>query len=328
MHSTTNLTALRTAIPYIRAYKGRVFVVKLGGELCRPGETLRHLAEQIALLHQLGIRVVVVHGGGPQANELSRRMGHEPRIVAGRRITDAATLEVAKMAFAGTINTDVVAALCAAGAPAVGVSGVDGGIIRVRKRPVCEVVDPQSQSARIVDFGFVGDICKVDARLPRTLLESEHVPVMCCLAADDDGQVYNVNADTVAARLAVELGAAKYFLLTQVDGVLRDLTDPATLLSYMDVDQLDELVGSGAVGGGMLPKLAACRDVLLHGVQRVHIVNGVRPDTLLAEVFTNEGCGTLIVAAKEQRENENSAVSPARDARQHSPRTSALGAIA
>lgn len=299
MNLASNLQSLRTAIPYIRAYKGRTFVIKLGGELCRPGPALRNLAEQIALLHQLGIRIVVVHGGGPQASELSRRLGLAPHIVAGRRVTDAETLEVAKMAFAGTINTDVVAALCAAGAPAVGLSGVDGGMIQVRKRPVSEVVDPQSQRAQIVDFGFVGDVTAVDVRPARVLMEADYLPVVSCLAADTAGQIYNVNADTVAAHIAIEIGAAKYFLLTQVDGVLRDLNDPTTLLSYMDIAQLDELVSSGAVGGGMLPKLAACREVLGRGVPRVHIVNGIKPDTLLAEVFTNEGCGTLIVASRE-----------------------------
>lgn len=299
MHLASNLQSLRTAIPYIRAYKGRTFVIKLGGELCRPGPALRNLSEQIALLHQLGIRIVVVHGGGPQASELSRRLGHEPRIVAGRRVTDADTLEVAKMAFAGTINTDVVAALCAAGAPAVGLSGVDGGMIQVRRRPVSEVFDPQTQRVQVVDFGFVGDVTAVDVRPARAMLEADYLPVVCCLAADAGGQVYNVNADTVAAHLAVETGAAKYFLLTQVDGVLRDVSDASTMLSYMDVAELDELVASGAVGGGMLPKLAACKDVLQRGVPRVHIVNGIKPDTLLAEVFTNEGCGTLIVALRE-----------------------------
>ena len=303
MHLASNLQSLRTAIPYIRAYKGRTFVIKLGGELCRPGPALHNLAEQIALLHQLGIRVVVVHGGGPQASDLSRRLGLSPRIVAGRRVTDAETLEAANMAFAGTINTDVVAALCAAGAPAVGLSGCDGGMIQVRRRPVSEVVDPQTQTSQVVDFGFVGDVTAVDVRPARVLLDADYLPVVCCLASDAAGQVYNVNADTVAAHLAVEIGAAKYFLLTQVDGVLRNLADPTTLLSYLDVAQLDDLVASGAVGGGMLPKLAACRDVLSRGVPRVHIVNGTKPDTLLAEVFTNEGCGTLVVAQRESAED-------------------------
>jgi len=299
MHMNGNLQSLRTAIPYIRAYKGRVFVVKLGGELCRPGAELSHLAEQIALLHQLGIRVIVVHGGGPQASALSRRLGLEPRIVAGRRVTDADTLEIAKMVFAGTVNTDLVAALRTASAPAVGLSGIDGGLLRVRRRPAGDVVDPQTRSREQVDFGFVGDVTGVEPRVLRTLLDGDCVPVVCSLAADDAGQVLNVNADTVAAEIAAETGAAKYFLLTQVDGVLRDVNDPTTLQSYLDLAELDELVASGAVGGGMLPKLAACRAVLTRGVPRVHIISGLRRDALLAEIFTNEGCGTLLVAQRD-----------------------------
>ncbi|MEW6249285.1 MAG: acetylglutamate kinase [Planctomycetota bacterium] len=299
MHVQTSLAALRTAIPYIRAYKGRVFVVKLSGGLCAPGKVLDNLVEQLALLYQLGIRLVVVHGGGDQANALSRRLGQEPRTFAGRRITDEATLEVAKMTFAGTVNTDLVAAFRKYDVPAVGLSGADGRLLLARKRPVQAVTDPSTGETREVDFGCVGDIVKVDGAVLRHLLAGDYVPVVCSLAADAAGRVYNVNADTIAARLAVEAEAAKYFLVTNVDGVMRDVNDHATLLSYLDLAQLDELVASGAITGGMLPKLAACREALSGGVPRVHIVNGTTTDTLLGEVFTNEGCGTLLVAKRE-----------------------------
>jgi acetylglutamate kinase len=298
MQLQANLNALRIATPYIRAYKGRVFVVKLGGQLCEPGKVLDSIVGQAAILQQLGIKLVVVHGGGAQADALAARLGIPQQRVAGRRITDAATLEVVKMAFAGTVNTDVVAAFRKANVAAVGLSGVDDGLLTARKRPVQDVHDPVTGETRAVDFGQVGDIVAVSVDLLRHLLAGDCVPVICSLAADASGQLYNVNADTVASRLAIGLEAAKYFLITNVDGVLRDPRDPHTLQSYLDLEQLDELIRAGVIGGGMLPKLAACAEALRNGVPRVHIINGLVPDTLLGEVFTNEGCGTLLVAKR------------------------------
>lgn len=290
-----SLNALRTAIPYIRAYKGRVFVVKLGGRLCEPGKVLDHLVEQLTLLHQLGIKLVVVHGGGGQADALCERLGIRREVFAGRRVTDDATLEVVKMAFAGTVNTNLVAAFRTAGVPALGLSGIDGGLITVEKRPRQTVRDPATGETREVDFGHVGDIVSVTVDVLRHLLAGECVPVICSLAADAAGRIYNVNADTVATRIAMAIEAAKYFLITTVDGVLRDTGDPQTLIPYLDLAELDALIRSGVVSGGMLPKLAACAEALRGRVPRVHIINGLARDTLLGEVFTNEGCGTLIV---------------------------------
>jgi acetylglutamate kinase len=299
MHAQHRLEGLRTAIPYIRAYKGQVFVVKLGGRLCDSGPGLDNLVDQLALLYQLGIKPVVVHGGGDQVSALSERFGLRPQIVAGRRITDDQTLEIAKMVFAGTINTNLVAAFRKSVVPAVGVTGIDGGLVTVVKRPTQPWTDPSTGETREVDFGHVGDITGVRAGVLEHMLAGGYVPVIGSLAADRDGQVYNINADTLAARIAIELKAAKYFLFTTVDGVLRDVNDPRTLHSYLDLEELDSLVQSGVISGGMLPKLAACKAALEGGVPRVHIINGLTPDALLAEVFTNEGCGTLIVARRE-----------------------------
>ncbi|MFH1746738.1 MAG: acetylglutamate kinase [Planctomycetota bacterium] len=308
MHVQGNLRALRVAVPYIRAYKGRVFVVKLGGQLCEPGRVMDNLVDQLALLYQVGIRVVVVHGGGPQASALGARLGATPDIFAGRRITNTETLEVTKMAFAGTVNTNLVAAFRRIDVPAIGMSGVDAGLVTVRKRPPQRMTDPSSGETREIDFGHVGDVTEIRVDGLCHLLDGDFVPVICSLAADTVGNVMNVNADTVAARIAVALGAAKYFLVTNVDGVLRDPRDPATLQSYLDLEQLDELIRTGVIGGGMLPKLAACTAALRGGVSRVHIINGTVTDTLLGEVFTNEGCGTLLV---EKRENAVQAVETA-----------------
>jgi acetylglutamate kinase len=289
------LHGLRTAITYLRAYKGQTFVVKIGGRLCEPGRTLEGIVEQVSLLQHLGIRVVLVHGGGDQTSQLSERLGLTPQIVAGRRVTDDATLEVAKMTFNGVVNTNLLAACRKNKLRAVGVSGIDGELVRAVRRPVQNVTDPQTRESRQVDYGWVGDITAVDANLLVDLLNAGYTPVVASLAADDNGQVFNVNADTVAARIAVALQAAKYFLVTTVDGVLGNVHDRTTLHSYLESADLRRLIDSGAIGGGMLPKLAACSIALEGGVPRVHVINGLREDALLAEIFTNEGVGTLIV---------------------------------
>ena len=308
MDSHLGLKALRTAVPYIRAYKGRIFVIKLGGGLCQPGPTLTNLADQIAVLHQLGIEVVLVHGGGPQATALGQRLGLTPEIVAGRRITDGDTLEVAKMTFAGTINVDLLAAFRRAKVPAIGLSGIDAGLVTVHRRPVRSITDPSTGQTREVDFGFVGDVDRVNVKPISHLLAGDYVPVVCSLAADSSGQIYNVNADTLAACIAVEIRAAKYFSVTTVDGVLGDVNDPHSLHSYLDIEEVESLIGSGRLSGGMLPKLAACLDALRGGVARAHVVNGAVADTLLFEIFTNEGCGTLIVAQRDRnRPTDNGA---------------------
>jgi acetylglutamate kinase len=282
-------------------------VIKLSGKLSAPGPALANIVDQIGVLYQLGIKLVLVHGGGIQADALARRLGAEGPTVAGRRITDEAMLEVAKLAFAGSVNTDVLAAFRRASLPAVGLSGVDAGLVTVRKRPAGMVRDPATGQTQMVDYGLVGDIDSVHVQPLEHLLAAGYIPVLCSLAADAAGQVYNINADTLAARVAVEIRAAKYFCLTTVDGVLDDLGDRSTLHPYLDLSELQALIESGRISGGMLPKLAACTDALTGGVPRVHIVSGSLPDSLLAEVFTNEGCGTLIV-------RERSAVAVEREA--------------
>lgn len=299
MEVESKLKHLRTAIPYIRAYKGRVFVVKIGGRLCEPGAALQNLVEQVALLYQLGIRVVLVHGGGDQIDALCTQLEISPQFFAGRRITDEKTLEVVTMALAGTVNTRLVAAFRPLGAAAVGLSGIDGDLLQAVKRPARSTTDPSTGETRDVDFGFVGDIVGVNTGVLENLLNDGHLPVVCTLAATSAGQILNVNADTVAAKIAVAIKAAKYFSVTEVDGVMGDVDDPKTLRPYLDIEELEQLTKSGVVGGGMLPKLAACTEALRGGVPRVHVINGLVPDTILSEVFTNEGCGTLIVAERD-----------------------------
>lgn len=292
------ITGLKGALRYVRAYRDRVFVVKLGGDVLGDPDVLDGAAAQLALLASLGIRLVVVHGGGTQATALSRRLGHEPQLVAGRRVTDDHALEVVTMVCAGQLNVAVLSALRGHRVQAVGLSGVDGDLLTARRRPPVTVTD-DAGTTREVDFGHVGDIEHVDPHVLRTLLDGRLVPVVASLAGDEDGRVYNVNADTVAEALAVALAAQKLIFLTGAPGVLRDRHDPATLLTFADPGDLAELMASGALAGGMRPKVEACIRAATRGVERTHIIDGRAPDALLLEVFTGVGCGTMIVGRKE-----------------------------
>ncbi|MEZ4412973.1 MAG: acetylglutamate kinase [Gemmatimonadales bacterium] len=297
--TSKGIAGLKGALRYVRAYRDQVFVVKLGGEVLADPRAVDGIAAQVSLLNSLGIQLVVVHGGGPQATALSRRMGAEPRIVAGRRVTDDDALAVAKMVYAGQLNVDLLASLRAHEAQGVGLSGVDADLITAHRRPPVKVVDDDGRS-QTVDYGHVGDLDRVDPRVLRTLLDARFVPVVASLAGDGDGNVFNVNADTVAEALAVALRAQKLIFLTGAPGVLRDREDPSSLIAFADPDDLAGLLASGAVAGGMRPKVEACIRAATGGVERTHIIDGRVADALLLEVFTGAGCGTMIVGRKEK----------------------------
>ncbi|MEM8884508.1 MAG: acetylglutamate kinase [Planctomycetota bacterium] len=299
--SERDIDILLQALPYMRLHKGSTIVVKCGGEIARDPESLGHLARDVSLLHLVGLRVVLVHGGGPQATELSRKLGHEPKIVQGRRVTDDATLEVAKMVFAGQINTDILSALRQEGIHPVGVSGVDGDLIHAVRRPVKEMTDPATGETQSVDFGHVGDITRVNTRLLRKLLDEGYVPVLASLGADDEGQIYNINADTVASRIASDLEAGKLVLLTSAPGLLGDPQDAASLISHLSAQRCEELLASGQVQGGMVPKLQTLVECVRSGVPRAHILDGRRPHSLLVELFTKQGTGTMVTTSAEEK---------------------------
>jgi acetylglutamate kinase len=240
------------------------------------------------------MRIVMVHGGGPQATEMQKRLGLEPVMVGGRRVTDEATLDIAKMVFAGKVNTDVLSALRAQGVRAVGLSGVDGDVIHATRRPPTEIVDPATGDRRTVDYGLVGDIAAVDTHLLRLLLDHKYVPVIASLAGDSQGNILNVNADTVAAAIAKDLQASKLVILTGVPGLLRDRADPSSLISRITTEEAKRAMKDGSVAGGMLPKLKALVDAVEGGVGRGHILSGTQPGAILLELFTSTGCGTLI----------------------------------
>jgi len=286
---TAEAAALKHAVPYIRIFKGKTFVIKAGGGALERDATVRDLVEQIEVFHQVGIRVVLVHGGGTQSTGLARALGAESRFVEGRRVTDAPALEVATMVLNGAANTRLLAACRAAGLPAVGVSVVDAGLIRARRRPPVEV------GGELVDYGFVGDVAAVEPRVLTALMDAGYVPVVSPLSAADDGTLLNINADTIASALAVALGAEKLLFLTGAAGILERPDDAGSLVSYTDLAGLRRLKDAGGVVAGMLPKTSAIEAALAGGVRRVHILSHDLPDGLLAEVFTNEGVGTLVV---------------------------------
>ncbi|HXS79536.1 MAG TPA: acetylglutamate kinase [Gammaproteobacteria bacterium] len=283
------ITALRHALPYLRIFKNKVFVIKAGGDAFLTPESTRALMEQIGILHQVGIRVVLVHGGGPQSTALSKRLGLSTQMVEGRRVTDAQTLEVSTMVLNGEINTRIVAVCRALSIPAIGLSGVDGGLIKATRRPPVQI------GGQTVDYGFVGDIIGIDTSILLKQLDNDLVPIVSPLSADDHGTVLNINADTVAAMIACELKAEKFVMATGAPGILEALEDPRSLISYVDRAGLRRLRDEGKISGGMLPKAAAIERALSGGVPRVHVISYAQPDSLLLEVFTNEGTGTLVV---------------------------------
>jgi acetylglutamate kinase len=294
--SQLRLDLLREALPYIQRFQGTTFVVKCSGKVAEDHDRLRSLAEELALLHQVGIRVCVVHGGGKQLSELAKKLGVEQTIIEGRRVTDDDTLEMAKMIFAGKINTDILAALRHRSVEAVGLSGVDGNIVHAERRPPKQIVDRATGESAHVDFGHVGDILEIDARLLTVLLDHGYLPVISSLGADAEGKVFNINADTIASEIAVQLKAEKLVLLSDVDGIFLRPGQPETKLSRLTAAEAEGLITSGAATGGMIPKLQSIIELLRRGVKSAHIINGDSRNTLLAEVFTDEGTGTMISA--------------------------------
>jgi acetylglutamate kinase len=290
------LDLLREALPYIRRFKGKTFVVKLSGKVTEDRVGLISLAEELALMHQVGIRLCVVHGGGKQLSDLARIMGVEQTIIEGRRVTDDATLEMAKMIFAGKINTDILSALRHRGVEAVGLSGVDGNIVHAERRPPKEIMNRETGESEHIDFGNVGDILEINARLLTVLLDQGYLPVISSLGADAAGTVFNINADTIASEIAIQLQAEKLVLLSDVDGIYLRAGEPDTKLSRLTADEAEDLIRQGSATAGMIPKLQSIVELLRRGVKSAHIINGTARNALLAEVFTDKGTGTMISA--------------------------------
>jgi acetylglutamate kinase len=284
--------ALKSAAPYIRMYKNKIFVIKAGGAVFSDDASTRGLIEQVAILHQVGIKTVLVHGGGPQLDMLQASLGIETRMIGGRRVTDQKSIDVTAMALNGLINTRILAICRALDIEAVGLSGVDAGLIRAHKRPPVHVAG----SSETVDYGFVGDIDSVNSAVLEKLLESGLMPVVSPLSADSHGTLLNINADTVAAAIGGALSAEKLVLCTGAPGILERAEEPGSVISYTDIQGLKRLRDQGSLKDGMLPKATAIENAIRGGVRRVHVISYKSAESLLAEVFTNEGTGTLVVA--------------------------------
>lgn len=286
---TRPVAGLRAALPYLKHFRDQLFVVKCGGETLQDRDALESLVEQIALLHQLGIKVILVHGGGDQATKLGNALGVESQFVDGRRVTSPEFVDVMVMALNGQSQGEILSVARKLGVGAVGVSGISAGLIQAVKRSAVE-----TKSGAVQDYGQVGDIVDVDPTVLKVLLDGGLLPIVSPISADDHGTLLNINADQVASALAVALGAAKLIVVTTPRGIMADIGDPQSLISQLNLDELAELEESGKVQGGMWPKASAIRTALEGGVASAHVISYRFPDALLTEIFTNEGCGTMI----------------------------------
>lgn len=291
----TKLELLREALPYIQKFKGKTFVVKFSGKVTENKENLASLAEELALLHQVGIKICVIHGGGKQLSELAQKLGVAQTVIEGRRVTNDDTLELAKMIFAGKINTDILAALRQRGTNAVGLSGIDGNIVHAVKRPPKEIINKETGETETIDFGNVGDVLEINSHLLSLLLDADYLPVVSSLGADDEGSVFNINADTIAAEIAIQLKAEKLVLLSDVNGIYLNPDDKNTKVSRLTLLEAEILIETGRATGGMIPKLQSLMTLLKSGVKSAHIISGTQRNALLSEVFTDEGTGTMFV---------------------------------
>jgi acetylglutamate kinase len=288
---------LKDAAKYVRAFRNTPFVVKIGGDILADGASRNSICGQLALLSSFGIPLVIVHGGGPALDRLCQHLGLATQKVAGRRVTTPEVLEAAKMVLKGGVQMELIADLQAAGLLAVGLSGQDAGLVRSARRP------PVVVDGRNVDFGCVGDIESAEPRLLRVLIDTGYVPVIAPFTVDPTQQILNTNADSMAAAIAAALRVEKLFFVLKAPGLLSNPDDSSSLLPLVDLAQLRELEASGAIRTGMRPKIDAAISALDAGVASVHFVSGMLSDSILAEVFTNEGSGTMLVA---QRRSEPS----------------------
>ena len=271
---------LTAALPYIKKYSGKIVVIKYGGNAMVNEQLKQQVMEDIALLWLIGVKVVLIHGGGPEISQMMKRMGKESTFVNGLRVTDKETVEIAQMVLAGKVNKDLVNLMQAKGGHAVGLSGIDGGILE----------------AKIKDeaLGFVGAITKVRTQPITDLLEKNYIPVISTVASDRQGNVYNINADTAAAYIAGALEAERLIMMTDITGILQDKDDPNTLIPHITVAEAKSLFDQGVICGGMIPKVDCCIEAISHGVKNVVIMDGRIPHSILMELLTDEGAGTMV----------------------------------
>jgi acetylglutamate kinase len=280
----TRVRILSEALPYIQQFAGRTVVVKYGGAAMKDSDLKDKVIRDIVFLSSVGIRPVVIHGGGPEINSWLDKLGIEPQFKNGLRVTDAPTMDVVEMVLVGRVNKEIVSLINQAGALAVGLCGKDGNLITAR---------PQGDEG----IGFVGEVANVNIKVVDALVKNGYIPVISSVAADESGQAYNINADTVAGEIAAALGAEKLILLTDTRGILRNYKDPSTLIPRVDIQQARQLIETGVVAGGMIPKVNCCVRSLAQGVKAAHILDGRLPHSLLLEIFTDVGIGTMLISS-------------------------------
>lgn len=284
MHALSNESkaeVLTQALPYIQKYAGRVIVIKYGGNAMTSDELRSAVMSDIILLSLVGVKVVLVHGGGPDITSMLGKVGIESRFVNGLRYTDADTVDIVQMVLAGKTNKDLVALIQSMGGRAIGLCGLDGGMIRAQKM--------QDKN----DLGFVGDITHVDTAPIDNALKDGYIPIIATIGADEHGQVYNINADTAAASIAGALNAENIIMMTDVRGLMREVGDPETLIPFVQVSEVPALVRQGIISGGMIPKVQCCVEAVRRGVKRAVMIDGRIPHAILLEMFSDEGIGTL-----------------------------------
>ena len=271
---------LTQALPYIQRYNGKIVVIKYGGNAMVNATLKEQVMEDIVLLHLTGVKVVLVHGGGPEISELMEKLGKVPEFVDGLRVTDKETVDIVQMVLAGKVNKSLVSYLESKGGNAMGISGIDGGLIKATfKNP---------------KLGYVGNITDVNITPVEDLLGKGYIPVISTIASDNDGNVYNINGDTAAARIAGALGAERLIMMTDIAGLLKDKDDPSTLIPHVTIEEAEDLKKEGVISGGMIPKIDCCIDAISHGVKNVVIMDGRVPHSILMEILTNEGAGTMV----------------------------------
>ena len=272
---------LTQALPYIKNYNGKVVVVKYGGNAMINQTLKEQVMEDVVLLHLIGVKVVLVHGGGPEISELMTKLGKKPEFVDGLRVTDKETIDIVQMVLAGKVNKSLVNFLEMKGGKAMGISGMDGSLIEAK------VKDPR--------LGYVGEITNINIECVEDLLNKDYIPVISTIGHDKDGNAYNINGDTAAARIAGALKAERLVMMTDIAGLLKDKDDPTTLIPDITVSETKKLLDDGVIQGGMIPKIKCCMDAIEHGVKNVVIMDGRIPHSILMEILTDEGAGTMVV---------------------------------
>ncbi|MEM6502480.1 MAG: acetylglutamate kinase [Cyanobacteria bacterium P01_C01_bin.89] len=281
----TRVRVLSEALPYIQKFAGRTIVVKYGGAAMKDSQLKDKVVRDIVFLSCVGVRLVVVHGGGPEINSWLTKLNIEPQFKDGLRVTDADTMDVVEMVLVGRVNKELVSLINQAGAAAIGLCGKDGNLVTAR---------PEGKEG----VGFVGEVSTVNPSVLGPLLDAGYIPIISSVAADEEGQAYNINADTVAGEIAAALGAEKLVLLTDTPGILEDFHDPSTLIEKVDIQGARKLISEGVVGGGMIPKVTCCVRSLAQGVRAAHIIDGRIPHALLLEVLTDSGIGSMIIGSE------------------------------